>query len=101
MVVIDMNFQTRPLNDVCKLADSAGLAGVHQHKPLDRAQIHISNLHYVVKIDHRFDEKVSQVLFLGAREDHKGSRIELLRRQHRRKGIKVCIHMGCYNGDAS
>ena len=93
MMVVNMNLETGVVQNAGQGAETAGLTRVDQHDPPHGIQIQVPHFDHVEQIDHRADEKVAQVFFLGPRKNHQGLGIKLLRRQHRRHGIEIGVDM--------
>jgi len=79
---------------VGKLSNTALLPGIHEDEPPDSIEINLLQFCEIEKIRCGVKEKISQVFFLGTREDKGGFRVKPLGCHHGRKGIKVGINMG-------
>ncbi len=101
MVVVDVDLHTGPVQQFRQAADAAGLFGVHQHQPVHGVEIDAFDVHHVEEVDHGLDEKIPQVLLLGAGKDHPGLGIELLGRQHGPHGVVVGVEMGGDDGETT
>ena len=93
-MVIDMNLDFPVVGDLCKFADPCLLACIDKDKGIDGIVIDLLHLLDVKEIERRMDEEITQRLLLRTRENEGGIGVELLRREHGREGIEICVHMG-------
>ncbi len=71
-----------------------GLLGIDEDETFDFGNIDLLDTRDIQKIDHRLDEEISQIFFLGAWKDNQGVWVEFLGGQHGGKGIEISIDVG-------
>ncbi|VTR64055.1 hypothetical protein DESC_120147 [Desulfosarcina cetonica] len=93
VMVVDMNFQARIVQNLTDVTDSVTPSRVHQDKTANRGKVDFTQLDDIEEIHHRLDKEIPQVFFLRAWKDNLGIRVQLLGGEHRRHGIEIGVHM--------
>ncbi len=73
VMIIYVDFKAGAVDYICKLANATCLTRVDQYETTYGIKINILDLNNIVHVHHGCYKKVSQVFFLGARKDNKGT----------------------------